>query len=173
MWLTTVLVAALGLACVGCEDSPLRQMISGETSAASDANSPLPDPDATKKEVTLSSLTDDAVEVKYAPDAVIPTTFPEDIPVYRDCAVEKTESTPGQKKYRIRLTSPDDIESVFRYYEQTIPGKGWNVDGSLTDTKDLDIRILGYTKAGRFLSTTLIKTDAGTMIDLSTGPMNG
>lgn len=111
-----------------------------------------------------------AVAVATGESATIPDTFPKDVPLYKDLALDSVNSLPGQQTFVIIGHANDPLEKVADTLRKEAADQGWTQAAS-GDTQTIpDMALLNFTKEKRMLNMTLFRDNTGTSINLTTGP---
>jgi hypothetical protein len=154
----------------GCEDSPIRNFISGK--AGPDLAEKVPTSSVSPSQAEPAATDSPAIQTRFDDDAKVPEDFPKDVPLYANGKVVMTEETQDRKSFKVQIKTTDETANVRAYFERAIADFEWKLDLDSTDTKDVDLMSLGFTKdENRFLSVTLIKNvdGSGLNIVVSTG----
>lgn len=87
----------------------------------------------------------------------LPSTFPEDVPLYTDARTVSSLADPAHGTV-VHLRTPDDPERVFAWYRAAYPERGWAIE---QERSDAGRRIVVAGKAGRVSSVVISSAEAG------------
>ncbi|OGQ04056.1 MAG: hypothetical protein A2W61_08555 [Deltaproteobacteria bacterium RIFCSPLOWO2_01_44_7] len=102
-------------------------------------------------------------------DLKIPDSFPKDLPIYKNAKVTMFATNPPM----VSLFSKDDVQTTVAWYQQALPGNGWQV--TVFDNSMANLGSIQANKGNLIGSLTFVKDDEqhGTLINLSVVTQEG
>jgi len=101
-------------------------------------------------------------------DGALPEGFPTDVPVYPGVKIVSASSMTENETFSIQATTPDAVDAVLALYKKELKDKGWDEVNVMTQSGQVSMHMLNYSKDSRNLMVIITSEDSQTSIAITT-----